>query len=85
MTTQEIGKTKKGRCRIKKIAKEQGLAQNKEKETQDQSIGSKHQMALLFSEGNENLAKKKKCEVLIGGINEEEISAVAAMQHRRRP
>lgn len=84
-TVHEIGKNKIGRCRIKKIAREWGLAQSKNKEAQDQSIGLKRQMALLFSEGTENPAKKKKCEGSSRGINEGEISVVATMQHRRRP
>lgn len=79
MTAQEIVKSPKGRNWIKKIAKEQGLAQIKEKKAQDPSIDIKCQIALIFLEGNENPARKKKCEGLTGCVNEEEISAVAAM------
>ena len=78
-------KGQKGKGRIKKIAMEQGLAQSKEKQAQGPSIGSKCQIDLLFAEGDENTARKKKREGFDGCIYEEiEISAMAAMQHQRR-
>ena len=53
------------------------------------SIGSKRQIALLFAEGEESLARKKKCEGLDGfdgsSYEETELSAMAAMQHRQGP
>ena len=78
-------KGQKGKGRIKKIAREQGLAQSKEKQAQGPSIGSKRQIALFFVEGDENIARKKKCEGFDGCVYKEtEILAMAAMQHCRR-
>lgn len=66
-------KVQKGRGRINKIARKQGLAHGKEIENQNPIIGLKRQGSLIFSEGEENAARKKKCDGLVGSSNEEDI------------
>lgn len=66
-------KVQKGRGRINNIARKQGLAHSKEIEKQNPIIGLKRQGSLIFSEGEENAARKKKCDGLVGSFNEEDI------------
>ena len=62
------------------------MAQGKEKQVKDPNIGSKRQLALLFAEGEESTARKRKCMDVDRSVNEEaKLSAVAAMQHRQEP
>lgn len=78
-TAQETTKIQKGKGCIKKIAREHGLAQSKGKQAQSPSIGSKRQIALLFTEEEENPVRKRKCEGLVGEVQEEnELLAVVA-------
>nr|POE68242.1 hypothetical protein CFP56_26137 [Quercus suber] len=82
--TQNDIKSKRGKGRIKKIAREKGQAQSEEKQVQGPSLGSKRQITLLFVEGEEeNLTRKRKCERFDGGAlgahAESDLSAVAAM------
>ena len=85
-TAQVVTKSSQRKCRMKKIAREQGSAQGKEKKAKGPSIGSKHQLGLLLAEEDENTAKKRTCMEVDGSVTEEAISsAVAAVQHRREP
>ena len=85
-TAQVVVKSPQKKCRIKKIAREQGLAHGKEKQVKGPNVGSKCQLALLFAEGEESTARKRKCMDVDRSVNEEaKLSAVAAMQHRQEP
>ena len=63
----------------------QGLAQGKDVEAQSPIIGLKCQGSLIFSEGEESVAKKEKCDDLVGSYNEEDILVAVTMQCRREP
>ena len=68
-TAQEVTKNQKGKGRIKKIAREKGQTQRKEKQALSPNSGTKRQIALLFTKGEvenlDNSARKRKCEVLL--------------------
>nr|POE70837.1 hypothetical protein CFP56_45471 [Quercus suber] len=63
---QEVTKNQRGKGRIKKIAREKGQTQRKEKQALGLNSGTKHQIALLFTEGEvenlDNSVRKRKCE-----------------------
>ena len=65
---QEVIKHQKGKGRIKRIAREKGQAQRKEKQAIGPISGTKRQIALLFTEGKienlDNSTRKRKCEGL---------------------
>ena len=76
---QGITKAQEGRGRIKKLARELGLTQGKDSEAKNFIIGTKHLGSQIFSECEEKVARKKKCDGVIGNSNDEYISVVAAV------
>ena len=82
---QGIIKAQGGRGRIKKLARELGPAQGMDSETKNLIIGTKRLGSQIFSECDEKVARKKKCDGGIGNPNDELVLAVAAVQHRREP
>ena len=85
-TAQVVTKSSQRKGRMKKIAREQGSAQGKEKQVKGPNVGSKCQLALLFVEGEESTARKRKCMDVDGSVNKEsKLSTVAVMQHCREP
>ena len=82
---QGIMKIEVGRGRIKKLAREQGLAQGKDSEAQSSIIGLKRHGSQIFLEREEKVARKKKCDSFVGNSIDEDISAATAAQRCREP
>ena len=77
-------KKPKAKVQIKKMAREKGKVNGPASETQSPSVGSKRVGKLIFEDEEEDYRTKKRCTK--SGISQpilDEISAVAAVQHRR--
>ena len=74
-----------GRGRIKKLARELGQTQGKVSETKNFILGTKRLGSQSFPECEVKVDRKKKCVGVNGNSNDDHLSAVAAVQHRREP
>lgn len=82
---QKVCKMQNGKRRLKRAAREKGQAHSQEIESKNQTLGSKQQGSMVFTECEENIVHKKQCGGFTGNLNELNLLAVAARQHHREP